>query len=250
MIRYSEFDSELLKRSVARAEVNGLTADLLEQLQNEQVERGMEVVLIRDTGLDFSILHTLPWNVLRLSDIKVLLSTNELPPKSYHRDGLTLSQELRLADLRPLNAMVSQIAELSQYRKFFGTEVSLKLYKKWLENSLSGDVADYCYVVRRDDDHEPVAFVASKMEGRVAEATLVAVGARFKGIGIGQFLLLNVLHSLGVAGADSCIVASQISNHSALSFYNSLGFRFHSYRVDFILYDGDRRGTVGDTGSN
>ena len=194
------------------------------------------MVLIRDTGFDFSILHMLPWQFLRLSDIKILLSTKELPSEGCRRDGLCFLHDLRSGDLKPLKAMISQIAELSQYWKFFGREVALDLYDKWLSNSLSGQVADHCFFVRSEEADQLAGFVAVKMEEKVAEATLVAVGKEFRGSGIGQCFLSNVLFELGEIGAEMCRVGTQITNRSALNFYNSLGFRFDSYRADFILY--------------
>jgi ribosomal protein S18 acetylase RimI-like enzyme len=239
VIRYSEFDSKLLGRKVGKATVGGLNPALLQQLRDEQVKQEMALVLIRDTGFDFSVLHTLPWENLRLSDVKILSSTTELPSESRHLDGFHFTRDLRSGDMGPLRAMVSQIAELSQYRRFFGREVALSLYEQWLENSLSGEVADYCLLVRSQDTHEPAGFVAVEIQDHVAEATVVAVGENYRGSGISRVLLSNVLYEIGELGAKSCAVATQITNRSALRFYNSLGFRFDSYRVDFILYQED-----------
>jgi dTDP-4-amino-4,6-dideoxy-D-galactose acyltransferase len=239
MIRHSEFDSRMLGRKVGRATVGGLTPALVQQLRDEQAKQEMALVLIRDNCLNFSVLHMLPWETLRLSDVKILLSTTELPSESRHLEGFYLTRDLRSGDMGPLRAMVSQIAELSQYRRFFGREVALSLYEQWLENSLSGQVADHCFLVRSQDVHEPAGFVAVKIQDQVAETTLVAVGESYKGLGIGRFFLSNVLYEIGKLGAKSCTVATQITNRSALRLYNSLGFRFDSYRVDLILYQED-----------
>ena len=236
MILYSEFDSSLLKRKVGRAAVRGLGRDLLTDLRLEQTELDLDLVLVRDDGFDFSAVHLLPWDGVRLSDVKLLSSTRLFPSRSPEKAGFYVTKEWRPEDVGLLKAMVSQIADLSQYGRFFGRAVALELYERWVVNSLSGEVADRCFLVRSERGDQPVGFVALKIEDEAAEATLLAVAEGSRGIGIGEFLISNVLFSLGETGADTCVVASQITNRSALRFFNSLGFKFDSYRVDFILY--------------
>ena len=221
---------------MGRAAISGLSPDLLMTLRNEQTKLDLDLGLIRDDSFDFAKSHLLNWDDLHLSEVKIILSSTEFPSEESKSSELYFTDSWQSRDIGALKAVTYQIADLSQYARIFGRSVALELYERWVDNCLSGAIADQVFLVKSKQNDQPLAFVAVKMDDRAsAEVMLIAVDGDSRGAGIGHFLITNTLYRLGHSGINSCLVSTQLTNRSALRFYNSMHFRFDSYRVDFML---------------
>ncbi len=236
LIQYSEFDSEIFNKKVGRGSVSGINYRFVSRIREEGYSRKFEIIFIQDNKCDYNELNNIRIRGFKLSDIKVSLINSKLPSNKKRHPDVYLSKKYIEEDFASLKKIVSQIALLSQYNKLFGEEAALKLYKKWLKNSLGYKVADICYFLREKKTDSVIGFIAVQIDKSVSDMTLVAVDRKFQGRGVSKIFMENVLTDLNSTGIQKCSVGTQIENIKALKFYNSMGFYFRSFRFDFVLF--------------
>ena len=99
-----------------------------------------------------------------------------------------------------------------------------KLYKKWIQNSLTGKIADNVEVVK-DDTSKILGFVTIKFENSTAEVGLIAVDNNARGLGLGS-LLLNKVNEISInKKCKKIFVSTQKNNKMACKFYEKNGFK-------------------------
>ncbi len=101
-----------------------------------------------------------------------------------------------------------------------------KLYKKWIENSVSGASAKATYVYRVQE--KTAGFVTVQVEGKTASIGLIAVSGKFRGKGIGTALVLHAVRKASDFGCKTITVATQLDNDPAVRLYLSNCFRLRS----------------------
>ncbi|GAB3513184.1 hypothetical protein GCM10027341_54880 [Spirosoma knui] len=126
---------------------------------------------------------------------------------------------------------VAQLYELAyqsgEYSRFrvdpaIGEEKFRALYRRWVDNSLSGQAADdtFVYVV----DEVISGFVTESKQPPIASIGLIATDEAQRGRGIGSALLNYVKHELQATSAIRLEVATQKRNTIACRFYERNGF--------------------------
>lgn len=106
-----------------------------------------------------------------------------------------------------------------------------KLYKKWIENSLNGKVADSVIVVK-DENSIILGFVTIKFKNNISEIGLIAVDDNARGLGVGSLLLNKVSEMSKNRASEKIFVSTQKDNKLACGFYEKNGFK--KYKTKYI----------------
>lgn len=171
----------------------------------------------------------------RLMDIRVTLTT-PVPEALLPPDGV-LVRPSQDADLPALKAIAGQSFTQSRFYADpnFPEERCNELYRKWIENSHQGALADHTLVV--DVDESLAGFITlTYRDDKQAEIGLLAVGETFRGRSLGLAL---TQHSLAQARQDSIEVISVVtqgSNISSQRVYQRAGFRTSNTQLWFHLW--------------
>jgi dTDP-4-amino-4,6-dideoxy-D-galactose acyltransferase len=99
-----------------------------------------------------------------------------------------------------------------------------KLYKIWIEKSVSGEVANKIFVYI-ENDGSLVGFITVKLNpGGIGSIGLIAVDKNFRGKGIGAKLINRSLEYFFDNKCDTVTVATQLNNIPACKLYQKTGF--------------------------
>lgn len=175
-------------------------------------------------------------NNFKLVDSKVIF-TKPLAQKEINTNGNN-----RIVEFDPEIHSYSQLKELallSGISSRFQTDINFhkgefqKLYTKWLDRSISKDIA--FSVLIRLMEKKVTGFVTLGSENKnVAQIGLIAVSEKFQGQKIGSALIKHC-ESISVEKGFSYLnVATQKENHSAMKFYHSNDFNIK--KVEYIYH--------------
>lgn len=104
-----------------------------------------------------------------------------------------------------------------------------KLYRQWIENSVSGVSAKATYVCRIGE--KTAGFVTVQTDGDTASIGLIAVSAKFRGKGIGAALVRHAVRKAADFRCETITVATQLDNAPAVRLYEKSGFRLRSVKT-------------------
>lgn len=110
-----------------------------------------------------------------------------------------------------------------------------EMYKMWVDNSISGEMADYLYYI--EDAGKICAFVTLKITPEKGVIGLIATDQNARGRGFGKALVLKCEQTLRLEGIGILDVATQADNHVACRFYEKCEmsikdrtFIYHSWK--------------------
>lgn len=98
-----------------------------------------------------------------------------------------------------------------------------KLYKVWIEKSLSKEIADKVFVAQIN--HKVVGFVTLKIKNKKGQIGLIAVSEQARGQKIGSKLIDACILYLQEKSINNLIVQTQLANTQACGFYERYGFK-------------------------
>ena len=111
---------------------------------------------------------------------------------------------------------------------FFKKEEADSLYQTWIENSITGSVADSVFLI----DNAGIV-TCRKLEGDAGEIVLVGVREEMQRQKLGRELMTAALHWFKSEGISKVSVKTQLRNVSAMNFYSRLGFSIDQYSLVF-----------------
>ncbi|MES2864781.1 MAG: GNAT family N-acetyltransferase [Bacteroidota bacterium] len=132
--------------------------------------------------------------------------------------------------------------ESGKYSRFlrdslFGESNFKKLYKTWVDNSISKQFADDIFLYFIED--KLVGFVTYKKHSTYGQIGLIAVSKNFQGKGIGRQLIVEVENSLFRTGIKKLRIPTQLENKEACFFYKKIGYKIiestpikHYWKID------------------
>lgn len=122
-------------------------------------------------------------------------------------------------------------------------EASTTLHERWIDNALSGDVADAVLVA--DVGGTPAGYITLRVRPdlarvgvRAAEIGLFAVSSTRRGLGLGRALLSSSLTWAREHQADLMLVDTEATNAPAVNCYMGFGFRFARSTFSFHWHGG------------
>ena len=110
-----------------------------------------------------------------------------------------------------------------------------RLYRAWTQNSCQRRVADTTLVAKTRSG-ETIGFITAKTSTRTAAIGLIAVAAKYRGLGIGRSLIESIKNEAVNQHCDSLEVATQLDNVAANWLYQRLGFKTKSITSFFHLW--------------
>ncbi len=114
-----------------------------------------------------------------------------------------------------------------------------RLYRIWVDNSISQKIADYVFVSKKDGDIN--GFVTLKIINKEANIGLIAVDSKSQGFGVGRKLINKVIDTLLLHSVTKLYVATQKSNEGACKFYSHLGFEIDSITSIYHIWRRDTK---------
>jgi dTDP-4-amino-4,6-dideoxy-D-galactose acyltransferase len=113
-----------------------------------------------------------------------------------------------------------------------------KLYRKWIEKSVSGEIADKVFVYI--EDRRVLGLITVKIKPDHGEIGLLGIHPSAQGKGLGSKLIAAAENYATLQGKNKVEVATQKKNISACAFYEKNGYRIKSilnyYHIHLKLY--------------
>lgn len=110
-------------------------------------------------------------------------------------------------------------------------EDARRLYRLWLDNSLSRQFADHVLVC--ESDGRQTGLVTAKIKGPELSIGLIATDSRYRGQGIGGAMVQTIVNLAAQQGLKA-EVTTQADNLPACRFYELHGFSIH--RQDYVYH--------------
>lgn len=141
-----------------------------------------------------------------------------------------------------INDIYDLAYESGKYSRFlkdslFGESNFKKLYKDWVDNSITKQFADDILLYTIDD--KTIGFVTYKKHSNYGQIGLIAVNENFQGKGIGKQLINEVEKLLFKSGIKKIRIPTQFENTNACFFYKKIGFNIientpikHFWKID------------------
>ena len=101
-----------------------------------------------------------------------------------------------------------------------------KLYKTWIEKSLSGEIADIVYVTRSGS--LITGFITLVKKGLTGQIGLVAVHPDYRSMGIASSLMMTADAWYIKQGCENAIVVTQSNNKPACRLYERYDYKICS----------------------
>lgn len=163
--------------------------------------------------------------------------------KIIHRKELTSPTELTgVKSLKgtPLTNDLQNLAyeagHVSRYKldPHFKNDEFKKLYKEWIKNSLSGEIANE--VFGYFEDEKCLGFITVKIKGSEASIGLLVIDPSAQGRGLATILTKAAESYAQSNGASYLLVATQASNTNACRFYTKNGYQEYNEELIYHLW--------------
>ena len=109
-----------------------------------------------------------------------------------------------------------------------------RLFKTWLQNSLSGEIADKVFTTT--DLDKITGFITLKYNNDTGHIGLIAVDESTQRKGYGKMLIQKCLIDLAKKKIGTMSVTTQLANKAACDFYVKCGFKKHSLTDVYHLW--------------
>jgi dTDP-4-amino-4,6-dideoxy-D-galactose acyltransferase len=226
-ITFLEWDSRFFRQKIGRVSVTTQQNlfSLSSVLENARKQKYSLLYVFCDTG--FSVSQDL-MNLYngRLVDHKIIyelaLGEDYIVPKFLIRQfGMT-------DDKKTLYELAYQSGEYSRYRvdQNFGENNFKRLYRQWIDNFISGELADEVFIHKIDDSI--TGFISLKKNEDTGVIGLIATDMDYRGKGIGTALLNHIKRYATSSGMTRLEVTTQGGNETACRFYEKNQFNVKS----------------------
>lgn len=143
------------------------------------------------------------------------------------------------AGVRPDAALVSLAILSGAHSRFrrdpaFPAALADLLYTRWIERSVSGDIADEVLVAR--DGGETLGMITLGRAGPRGDIGLVAVSPEAQGKGLGRLLVAEAGRRFAAAGCTAAQVVTQGVNAPARRLYESCGYAIERSETVFHFW--------------
>ncbi len=224
------WDSGFLGVSVAMIEAGpDCSADDLEAALRGEGVRAFDLLIVAHPGGSARLRRVLEDAGAALVDTKLDYAMAVRPPAPAAPDMERIGEAANAPDRRALEELALQSGQFSRFRldPNIGEARWAELYRLWIRNSLSGEMADAVFVRRRGGTI--TGFVTVKREDSSrARIGLIGVDAADRGAGVGSALVAAARGWAASQGLTELWVATQQANDAANRFYESRGFTLTS----------------------
>ncbi|WP_216689928.1 GNAT family N-acetyltransferase [Hymenobacter siberiensis] len=221
------WDTEFLGYKVGRLQPTDSTLVTVNELIGEARLQGFHLLYWAADPTDVTAAHTALAIGAYLADQKV---TYAMPVKAGVTQQLGQGIEVAVELSAQLVSLALQSGHHSRYQNDarFAPDVFLRLYTRWIENSVNGKLAREVLVYRADRSGEELGMITLNVKNTRADIGLLAVDERTRGQEIGT-RLIDAAHQRSHAwGVEVLQVVTQVTNSGACRFYERCGFRTDS----------------------
>ena len=157
-----------------------------------------------------------------LVDIKRTYILND-PVYIETKDSLNIVKPVYKGDFSDLYGLAIQSGEYSRFKidPNFSEADFIRLYHKWIENSVDAGFADYVIVAI---DNAPIGLITAKKKDDRIIIGLLATDSKYRGQGIGTRLIQEIKNE-AYKNSLKLEVVTQADNKIACDFYEKMGFR-------------------------
>ena len=222
-IIYLDWDTIFFKKKIGRIDYCDET-DLRSLLQQARREN-FKLIYVFGSGKMFLHPDILTEFNGKLVDRKVIYENKEFIPKKLCVQVEEYSQAEVSDDLLQL-AYVSGHYSRFQLDTHFQQDDFYKMYKTWIDKSVSHEIADKVYVIR--SNNQLCGMVTLKISAGKGTIGLIAVSPLSQGKGYGQILNDACCNELINRNITTIEVATQMDNIGACRFYEKRGFSIQS----------------------
>ena len=219
------WDTRFLGFPVGQIEMPVYDEIALETVRQHARQQGIKLLYVftntdTDTGLNQKSTHTDPGYLVDTKQT-YCCELDKTQPAEVSGAIQKFSVE---QDVTQLYELAYQSGEYSRFKvdAAVGNGNFRRLYRQWVDNSLSGKVADDLFVYVADESI--LGFITVLKKEIVATIGLMATDKSRRGRGIGRALLSYVKHTLLPTPVVRLEVATQKKNTTACRFYERNGF--------------------------
>lgn len=222
---YLPWDSAFFGFNVARVVINSEDPDNYRQtlkILNEQHVRLAYILVVPDNNyMNTMVIESGG----QLVDKKITFCKTSASHKGFRNDIMEYSGN---GEDKELSELALQAGLYSRFRidgNFRDGEYE-RLYKKWLENSLNGKVANKVIIARTQEHISGLITLGSS--GNHADIGLLAVNRSYAGMGIGTELVYYADNEAHAEKFSKIKVVTQLDNERACVLYKKCGFAIES----------------------
>ena len=226
-----KWDSDFFNKKIASVSMNFWDDTFLSNsLQKLKDEKYQMVYLFLQEGISLPDVYFIKYkcNLVDKKRIYIL--------DTFQNKGITPNIVLYEGDASALYDLAIQAGVDSRFHvdPDFPDEDFERLYKTWVDESLSGVMADYVLVYRMPEENL-CGFITLKKDGAYLSIGLIAIDSAYRRLGIGSALMDAAKH---YAYKDRLFlkVATQAGNLPACSFYEKNGFEINSQSTVYHIW--------------
>lgn len=214
-----EWDSNFFGLKIGRIELQDLDATGIDHEIGKARKLGFALLYLFGPARVPLLPAWLEENRCRLVDTKVTYAKSRLMRKQAHNSTLLHAP----ADIEQLYELAYESGKCSRFRldPRFGLENFKRLYRAWVDNSVSRRIADDIFVYQAGNSL--CGFCTVKYSNDKATIGLIAVSPNHQGTGIGRDLCDAAEAQAVQRGCHAIVVATQQANVGACRFYEKLG---------------------------
>jgi len=237
MIKFSDFDSQLLNMKVGKLYIRIKTQQDVEKIQKIIKNSKYDLILVTMEDNKGIAVNLLVRQGFHFNQVKIELSRSlkDLPSlHDYSIKGYSVKfDDYKQEDTVSLRKLVVQLSKNSRFASdVFPKGLAKKVYIKWLENSLNKKASDRNYLLVDNKKEKIIGITTVKtFANHTSEIGLMVVDSKYRGRGLGRYLLSKALRDLSKSGINSMSLKTEVLNIRALNFYISLGFKFKKILV-------------------
>jgi GNAT superfamily N-acetyltransferase len=160
-----------------------------------------------------------------LIDVMVTMSL-ELPDTVDHT-LFDFNSALSKNEVDECYEIAENIAKVSRFYRepCIGVEKSIRLYKKWIDNSLNGSFCDGILLNRSDGHIRGIHIIKTDMAERIGYCSLIGTHPLYKAKGIGRNLWQQAFSYWRTKRTvDRCMVTFSLENLESFNFHLKIGF--------------------------
>jgi dTDP-4-amino-4,6-dideoxy-D-galactose acyltransferase len=226
-VEHLAWDTEFFGMPVVRIEGTGLSLDRLAAELDALKQHGRGLAYWFSSDLDAPTDAELVALGGGSADHRVTLAH---PLDSTRANSATADVEVFQAT-KPTPSMRALAIEAGSYSRFrtderFGTERFESLYSRWMDVSLTGELADTCLVVR--DGEREIGLITVAHGGDCGRIGLMGVAPEKRQQGVASNLVHAALDDMVDHGCRSAEVVTQARNPASIQLYESCGFAIRS----------------------
>ncbi|WP_430817674.1 GNAT family N-acetyltransferase [Carboxylicivirga sp. RSCT41] len=233
-IQHLGWDSDFFNFKIGKVDIDALSKEEIAKVKEEQYKQNYDLLYLmtidkrRASNLEDAITGVV------LMDEKVTFSKKINKETVYVNNrniseykGCACSELLELVYLSGHESRFKKDAELAPYFE--------KMYKTWIDNSISGQLADTVLV--HGNNQNINGFVSLKKEELTGNIGLIATAKKQHGKGIGRQLMHAAENWYMRNKITKATVVTQLSNTHACSFYKKNGYSIKEIQYIYHLWN-------------